>query len=159
MTGIVTFVENCGHSPAWRFIPSAVLELDEAGISFHPYQAPVWNDPCLLCSNEDGEMKGFLAYRYDHQRSTWFILLAYTRPAYRRAGVHTTLFNALVERAKKRGDILAIDSGTHSNNHAAQAAFEAQGRRKVAISYEYRLRDWLPGKPHLDVPGDQTEGQ
>ena len=158
MTNVVSFFENCGHSPAWRLIPQAVLELDASGFGFHPYQPPVWNDPCLLCCDENGNAKGFLVYRYDQQRCTWFILLAYTAPNHRRSGVHTALFQALVERARKRDDILAIDSGTHALNTAAQAAFEAQGRKQVAVSYEYRLRDWLPGRPHLDVPSsEETE--
>ncbi|NEI60955.1 GNAT family N-acetyltransferase [Rhizobium leguminosarum] len=121
-------------------------------MSFHPYQPPVWNDPCLICSDGADQPKGFLVYRYDQLRCSWFILLAYTLPAHRRLGVHSALFNALVERGRQRGDILAIDSGTHVLNKAAQAAFEAQGRKQVALQYEFRLRDWLEGASHLDVP-------
>ncbi|WP_203427904.1 GNAT family N-acetyltransferase [Rhizobium sp. BG4] len=149
---VVSYFEDCGHSPAWPLIPTAVINLDQAGFSFHPYQSPLWNDPCLICHDEEGATKGFLVYRYDQQRCAWFILLAYTLPNYRRLGVHTILFETLVERGKMRGDILSIDSGTHVLNKAAQAAFEAQGRKQVAVHYEYRLRDWLPGKRPVDLP-------
>lgn len=152
MSNSILYFENCGHSPAWRIIPSALLDLDSAGLLFHPYQSPVYNDQCLLCVDDGGQAKGFLVYRYDDQKCSWFILLAYTLPAYRRTGVHTALFDALVERGRKRGDILSIDSGTHVLNKAAQAAFEAQGRNQTAIMYEFRLRDWLPGESHLNVP-------
>ncbi|MNV84066.1 Acetyltransferase (GNAT) family protein [compost metagenome] len=147
----VSFFENCGHSPAWPLIPHALIELDRDGLAFHPYQAPAWNDPCLLAIDDTGNAKGFIIYRYDQQRSSWFIMLAYVEPAYRREGIHSALFRSLVERAEKRGDILSIESGTHAKNLRAQAAFEAQGRTKVAISYEYRLRGWLDGKPHLEI--------
>ena len=151
MTRSILYFENCGHSPAWPLIPRAVNDLDQAGLSFHPYQPPVWSDPALVCTNQTGQAKGFLIYRYDKQRCSWFILLAYTLPSHRRTGVHTALFEALVERGRKRGDILSIDSGTHVANEAAQRSFEAQGRKRTAITFEYRLRDWLEGGSHLDV--------
>ncbi|WP_458382528.1 GNAT family N-acetyltransferase [Rhizobium anhuiense] len=127
-------------------------ELDKAGMSFQPYMPPAWNDPCLICVDDSGNAKGFLVYRYDEPRCSWFILLAYVVPSSRRHGVHTELFAALVERGKKRGDILSIDSGTHVKNVPAQKAFAAQGRRATAIHYEYRLLEWLPGASHLNVP-------
>ena len=147
----ISFFQDCGHSPAWQMIPTVLVELDQAGLGFHPYQGPVWNDPCLISHDQTGKPTGFLVYRYNSERSSWFVMLAYVIPEARRQGIHTALFQGLVERARKRGDILMIESGTHIDNTRAQAAFEAQGRKKVAISYEYRLLDWLPGKSHLDL--------
>lgn len=152
----ISYFENCGHSPAWPLVPRAMLDLDQSGIGFQPHVSPVWNDPCLV-SIEDGKPKGFLIYRYDEQKCSWFILLAYVLPLYRRQGIHTALFRGLVERAERRGDILSIDCGTHQDNLPAQAAFEAQGRKKVAIMYEYRIKDWITGKPHID-PNLRAEG-
>ncbi|RVH26530.1 hypothetical protein CN200_03995 [Sinorhizobium meliloti] len=60
--------------------------------------------------------------------------------------MHTALFNALVDRANKQGDIFSIESGTHANNLAAQAAFEAQGRTNESINYSFHLKDWGDGK-------------
>ena len=147
----ISFFQDCGHSPAWQMIPSVLVELDQSGLGFHPYQGPVWNDPCLMSHDEAGRPTGFLVYRYNSERSSWFVMLAYVIPEARRQGIHTALFQALIDRARKRGDILMIESGTHIDNLTAQAAFAAQGRKKVAISFEYRLLDRLPGKSHLDL--------
>ncbi|WP_234889976.1 GNAT family N-acetyltransferase [Sinorhizobium medicae] len=66
-------------------------------------------------------------------------------PDHRRKGINTALFNALVERVTKRGDIFSITSRTHAKNLAAQAAFEAQGRTKEFIEYSFRLKDEIVG--------------
>ncbi len=147
----VKLFDNAGHSPAWPLVPHAMLDLEAQGFGFQPHVAPVWNDGCLAAINDDGEAMGFLIYRYDSFKCSWFIMLAWVAPAHRRKGIHTAMFTALVERAKKRGDILAIECGTHIDNVAAQAAFEAQGRTKTAIMYAYHLRDWLDGKDPADT--------
>lgn len=105
----------------------------------------------MAAVGEDGQAIGFLIYRYDDLKCSWFIVLAWVLEEHRRKGIHTALFTALVERAKKRGDILSIDCGTHINNVAAQAAFEAQGRAKTAIMYSFHLKDWLDGKEPTEV--------
>jgi ribosomal protein S18 acetylase RimI-like enzyme len=148
----IVYFTDCGHSPAWPKIPAAMLELDKRGFGFQPSCAPVWNDPCLVALDAQGSVCGFLCYRYDQMKCSWFILLSYVEPASRRQNVHSQLFKSLVERAETRGDILAIECGTHIDNLPAQAAFEAQGRKRTAVMYEYRIAHWLEGKPHLDVP-------
>lgn len=143
--------DNCGHSPAWPMVPSAMLDLQAQGLAFEPHQAPAYNDGCLVAVDENGASVGFLAYRHDDLKCSWFIMLAYVAPQHRRKGIHTALFSALVERATKRGDILAIESGTHVNNKAAQAAFDAQGRERQAIMYTYKIKDWMDGNDPLEV--------
>ncbi|WP_234836035.1 GNAT family N-acetyltransferase [Sinorhizobium meliloti] len=61
-------------------------------------------------------------------------------PEHRRKGIYTALFYALRDKAQEQGNIFSILSGTHPNNLAAQAAFEAQGRRKEYIMYSYPTR-------------------
>lgn len=156
MTFEICYFPDCGHSPAWPLLPTAMLELDRIGFGFQPFCAPAWNDPCLTAVDADGRTVGFLCYRYDQMKCSWFILLSYVDPAYRRRSIHSQLFKSLVERAEARGDILSIDCGTHVDNHPAQSAFEAQGRKRTALMYEYRIRDWLEGKPHLDIPKEQS---
>lgn len=143
--------DNVGHSPAWPFIPHAQVELDSVSMYFQPAVGPTYSDPCLIMFNEDDEVMGYLVYQSDSRRSTWWIALAYTLPGHRRKGVHSALFTALVERAKLRGDILAIESGTHVNNKAAQAAFEKQGRIPISISYAYDIKNWVDGKPYTEI--------
>lgn len=152
----ICYFTDCGHSPAWPLIPAATLELDRTGFGFQPFCAPAWSDPCLVAMDAKGSAVGLLCYRYDQLKSSWFILLSYVDPDYRRQSIHTRLFRSLVERAEARGDILSIECGTHVDNLPAQLAFEAQGRKRTAIMYEYRIRDWLAGKPHLDIPKEQS---
>ncbi|MDX0487524.1 GNAT family N-acetyltransferase [Sinorhizobium medicae] len=147
----VRFYENCGHSPAWPLVPRAMIDLEDRGVDFQPHVSPVWTDACMAAIGEDGKAIGFLIYRYDQVKCSWFIMLAYVVPEHRRRGIHTALFSALVDRAKQRGDILSIDCGTHVKNTAAQAAFEAQGRAKIAIMYSFHLKDWADGKESTEV--------
>ncbi|WP_412549711.1 GNAT family N-acetyltransferase [Sinorhizobium medicae] len=147
----VRFYENCGHSPAWPLVPRAMIDLEDRGFDFQPHVLPMWNDPCMAAISDDGSPMGFLIYRYDEVNCSWFVMLAYVVPEHRRTGVHTALFSALVDRAKQRGDILSIYCGTHVNNTAAQAAFEAQGRAKKAIMYSFHLKDWADGKEPTEV--------
>lgn len=147
----VQMFNDAGHSPAWPLVPHAMVDIEKMGFDFQPHVAPAWNDPCMAAIDEHGRAIGFLIYRYDAVKSSWFIMLSWVKPEHRRKGVHSALFNALVERAKKRGDILMIDCGTHVNNHAAQAAFAAQGRAQTAIMYSYHLKDWTDGKEPTEV--------
>lgn len=147
----IEFFNDAGHSPAWPLVPHAMIDIEKMGFDFQPHVAPAWNDPCMAALDEQGKAIGFLIYRYDAMKSSWFIMLAWVPEEHRRKGVHTAMFNALVERAKKRNDILMIECGTHVNNRAAQAAFEHQGRKAYAVMYSYHLRDWLTGKEPTEV--------
>jgi GNAT superfamily N-acetyltransferase len=148
---LITFHENVGHSRAWAFVPDCLAELLREGLSQPQYEGPVWNDAALIATNEFHEYMGHIVYRPSEVRASWWIMQSYTRPTARRQGVHAALFKALVQRAKEKGDVLCIDSGTHADNLVAQHAFQKQGRRVVGIFYEYRLKEVLPGKaPHKD---------
>jgi len=150
MTPPIRQFDNVGHSPAWPLIPAAMAELETMGFGFHPSHPPVWHDHCLVLLH-DYEVRGFMVYRHEEALASWFILLAWVSPVWRRSGIHTALFSALVERAEARGDILSINSGTHPDNLPAQAAFEAQARNKSAIMYRYPIREHLAGRPYLDL--------
>ncbi len=63
---------------------------------------------------------------YDCGPENWSILLGYVLPEHRWKGICTALFYALRDKAKEQGNIFSILSGTHPNNLAAQAAFEAR---------------------------------
>ncbi|WP_322883131.1 GNAT family N-acetyltransferase [Sinorhizobium medicae] len=138
----IRFYEYCGHSPAWRLVAHAMVDLGERG--FHGPR-PAWpssKSPCMAAIDKDGKAIGLITYAGE---TIWTIQLAYVSPEHRRKGIHTALFNALVDKAKKQGDIFSIETVTHVNNMAAQAAFEAQGRIKESINYSFRLKDWGDG--------------
>lgn len=146
----IEMYNEVGTSPAWPLIRVAETELVKNGLAFHPVVSPAYNDPVLVAS-EDGAILGFIIYRTDMVKSTWFIILAWVAPEFRKEGIHTKLFETLVARARVRGDIRAIESGTHINNYAAQAAFARQGRKAIAISYEFPIKEYLDGKDPLVI--------
>ncbi|ASP84777.1 GNAT family N-acetyltransferase [Sinorhizobium meliloti] len=140
----IQFYENCSQSPASRLVPQASTYLEESGFALgrrgpHP---PVFTDPCVAAIDEDGRAIGFMIYRGE---MLWNIDLSYVVPEHRRKGIHTALFDALVDKGLQKGNIVSINCMTHANNLAAQAAFEAQGRTKEYIMYSYRLKDEIVG--------------
>lgn len=147
----VRMFDNVGHCAVWSMIPEAMDELARMGVGFTPAEPPIWSDPCMAWIDDQGQVRGFIVYRPGEQRAEWFIMLAYVVPKWRRTGVHSELFRTLVARAEKRCDIRAILSGTHVDNHAAQAAFKSQGRKAISIMYEYVITEWLSGKDPMDI--------
>lgn len=146
----IGFYTDIGFSPAWNLVPRAMAELIDSGFAQDPSpQPPAVADPVLIAFVDDRPV-GFLAYRYDATCGSWWIMLSYVLPDHRKHGIHTRLFNSLVERAKARGDILTIKSGTHINNKPAQAAFERQGRLISGLFYDFIVRDRLEPKDILD---------
>ncbi|WP_234844297.1 GNAT family N-acetyltransferase [Sinorhizobium medicae] len=85
---------------------------------------------------------------YDCGPENWSILLGYVLPEHRWKGIHTALFDTLVDKGLQQGNIVSINCMTHLNNLAAQAAFEAQRRTKEYIMYSYPLKDRGDGKSH-----------
>lgn len=150
----IRWFENCGHCAVWSMIPEAMDELARMGLGFVPADPPAWSDSCLAWVDDSGQIHGFLVYRPNEQRAEWFIMLAYVVPRWRRTGLHSRLFRTLIERAETRGDIRTILSGTHVDNHAAQAAFKAQGRKAISIMYEYVIKEWLQGSDPLEIKGN-----
>ncbi|AEG57184.1 hypothetical protein [Sinorhizobium meliloti] len=100
----------------------------------------------MAAIGEDGKAMALLTYVCVGEEIT----LGYTATRSSTEGTHIVLFNALVDRATKQGNIVSIDSRTHANNLAAQAAFEAQGRTKEYITYTYPLKDRRDGKGPTD---------
>lgn len=147
----IKYYDNIAHSPVWEMIPRAMEELECMGYGFAPAFPPAWNDSVIVVENDAGNSVAFMAFRRDEVRGSLYILLAHVDPAYRREGVHTMMFEALVARARAMGNILSIDSGTHINNTPARRAFEKQGRVATAITYEYRIKEFADGKKVDDL--------
>lgn len=150
MTISIKMFDNQGLSPAVTMAQRMHLELLDAGMAHTANPLPVWNDPALVAYDDETPV-GAMIYRHDAVQGSWFILCAYVIPERRRQGIHSLLFNTLVARARQRGDINAIMSGTHVRNIASQRSQEAQGRRAYAIYYEYRLSEFEAAKDPLEV--------
>lgn len=121
--------------------------LQENGFGGREPDPPNFNEPCMVAIGEDGE-----ANRLDHLRLRPGELEHLARLRAARASMErylrTALFYALRDKAQEQGNIFSILSGTHLNNLAAQAAFEAQRRTKECIMYSYPLKDRGDGKSH-----------
>ncbi|MDX1065994.1 GNAT family N-acetyltransferase [Sinorhizobium medicae] len=139
----IRFYENCGYSPAQRLVALAMVEIEERGFHGRRLGWPMPETPCMAAIDKEGNAIGLLTY---FGESDWQIVLAYVSPEHRRKGIHTALHTALVDKAKKQGNVFSINSNTHVNNLAAQAAFKAQGRVKEFINYSFPLKDWGDGK-------------
>ncbi|RVI55196.1 GNAT family N-acetyltransferase [Sinorhizobium medicae] len=140
----IRFYKHYGRSPAWQLVPQAMTYLQESGFAGRSDLPPDFTESCVVAIGEDGKAIGFLTY--DCGRESWIITLSYVVPERRRKHIHTALFYALRDKAIEQGNVVSIDSTTHVNNLAAQAAFEAQGRTKESINYTYSLKDSSDGK-------------
>lgn len=151
---MIRYFENASSSPLFHLVPRAVLELLSEGL-LPDYDPTVvyGNDAMFVSYDEDtGKPVAFLAYRPDAMRSSWWILLSYTLPAYRSLGHHTRLFEACIDRAKSKGDIKRIDCGTHVHNHAAQDAFARQGRVMIGQTWSFEIRPAADGETVQVLP-------
>ena len=147
----ISLYENCSHSPAWPMVPDAISELLRNNFSDTTCEYPAWNDVALVAFDDANNPIGFIIYRYYDFNASWFIMLAYVKPEHRRKGVHTALFESLVGRARERKDIREIRCGTSVHNHAAQAAFEKQGRKPYAIYYGFEVPGWTAAKDPMEI--------
>lgn len=149
----VKFYKNAVSSPAWGMIPFAVAELVGEGlIGRYTHDQAHPNDAMFVAFDDDETPIGFIVYRPNALMAEWWIMLSYVDPSQRSQGVHTKLFEAVVERAKSKGDVLTIACGTHVNNIDAQTAFKRQGRVLTGFIYTFRVRGAADGETVIVAP-------
>ena len=132
--------DNIINTPCWKLLPVALAEIHALGYSSDTNHMPGFDEAVFYAENEVGPV-GFLTYK-EWTVGIWAIGTSWVAPEFRRAGIHTTLFNNLVERAKAKG-IMKITTGTHVKNTRAREAFHKQGREPTYIHYEYRVFEAL----------------
>lgn len=120
--------------------------LQESGFGGQEPDPPNFNEPCMVAIGEDGEAIGLIIY--DCGPENWSILLGYVLPSID-GKVSTPLFSMPFATSPRARKYLFDPFGTHPNNLAAQAAFEAQGRTKEYIMHSYPLKDRGEGKSPL----------
>lgn len=86
-----------------------------------------------------GKVVGVLAYRAPDWLRRISIEVGYVLPEFRRRGIYTSLFEKLVEVSIEGGFAVCIWGGVDIRNTAMQRVAEAQGRKLVALEYEYPL--------------------
>jgi len=94
---------------------------------------------------EDGKAMALLTYVCVGE--SWEITLGYTAPDHRRKDIHTFLFMPLSTEPQGSGISFRL-TPVRTNNLAAQAAFEAQGRTKAYITCTYPVKDRRRQRAH-----------
>jgi GNAT superfamily N-acetyltransferase len=140
MSRYVQSLKSIFSSPVWDLIPYAKVELNECGYNIRQ-DWPISTDSSCLIAYEQGEIAGFLVYSTVKEAKYYWINLSYTLPKFRRSGVNTLLFNALVKKAEEN-NIISIRSGTHVKNKEMRNVMEKQGREPVCIEYHYTLSNY-----------------
>lgn len=134
------FAKKVIATPVWNKIPRIVADLIDAGLygpgNFFPYE-----DSHVFYALDDADtVVGFIVFYNAHMTEDWFIQMAHVRPEYRGRGIHSAIFNHVKSYAKKENGV-SISSGTSVHNTEAQRAFERQGRKLVAYTYVYDIKD------------------
>jgi ribosomal protein S18 acetylase RimI-like enzyme len=91
-------------------------------------------------SQESGETPpvGVLTWSELAYANEVFVMLAYVVPACRRRGVHTAMFNALVEKAQALKRPI-ITGSTSVHNRAAREMMKRQGREETSVNTRFRV--------------------
>ena len=98
-----------------------------------------YDDEVIICLVH-GEPVGIITFWITEWNETVFIRIAYVKPAYRRRGIHTSMYRKLKEMARKKG-AKRIYSGVSVNNSAMLALAKKQGRELVAHMFLDELED------------------
>lgn len=91
----------------------------------------------------DESIIGFIIFRHDEKAVGATLCHGYVLPDYRRRGVYSQLWNALIDELRKRG-ARRIFSGTHLNNAPTRAFWAKTGRREEFVTSEYEIPDSKP---------------
>ena len=107
-----------------RLLPGASAVLDDETKGFY------------LVAEADGQVVGQLMVTYEwsdwRNGVFWWIQSVYVEAAYRRRGVYTRLHGAIVEQAKKAGDVCGIRLYVEENNENAQRSYRRLGMSRTA---------------------------
>jgi GNAT superfamily N-acetyltransferase len=96
-----------------------------------------WDHKVIVAQNK-GTAVGVMTWYDEEHLSRLWINLAFVRPDFRRRGVHTIMFQELVEKAKELGR-WRIGAGTFVGNTKSLAAMKKQGRILKYSMTEYKV--------------------
>jgi len=95
-----------------------------------------WEQKAILALRENAVPVGVLTWSDQPWNASVFVNLAYVKLAFRRTGVHTAMFDALVERARELGRPTIL-SGAMKTNNVSRHAMKAQGRVEYAVMTKF----------------------
>ena len=98
----------------------------------------------IVCTNERDEPIGYIAFTYQTWNRSYHICGAYVVEHLRGNGIHTKMFDTLIEHAKNREEkVINIVTQVSINNKESIKAMERQKRILTMHTYEYPLMDWM----------------
>lgn len=122
--------EGISHTPANIYALKAFCELIEEGQADNvPWLS---YDDNAITASLDGAVVGILVWRKTLWTKSIIIKLGYVSNGFRGAGIYTSLWNELLEIAKKE-KIFNIDGATHIDNKTMRAVARKQGRTEFAV--------------------------
>ena len=124
------------HAALCRAYFQCRFELAQAGLTDGDLSGPD-DESLALVIEHQGDVIAFTIYNEAEDKSFW-ISHSWVAPDFRKQGLHTALFNKLVQIARKSG-IKKIQSCHNAKNKAAAAAFLKQGRTAELVQYTYAV--------------------
>ncbi len=136
--------DTCYGCPALPALADYNAEMYRLGFNDAWIQMALPGDR-VVWTAEEGQLTAMIVYQFWGQDSrVVHIMAAWVPPAYRGLQPegfrrYDELFGVLAEYLRDEHGIARIASGTHVNNHAAQAAFARQGRQLGGLHYNYDI--------------------
>lgn len=90
----------------------------------------------LAIDQHTEELLGFISYYPWNNDQAYYVTMAFVDTQFRRNGIHTALFNALVKQAEENG-VTLIQSGANISNKASVESQTAQGRNLEGYIFTY----------------------
>jgi hypothetical protein len=125
------------NTPALRLAVRGWHELLEAGLSPCGGVLIGWDHKSIVAFEDaDGPPIGVLTWIDQPWSNQLYVMLAYVLPGHSRAGVHTAMWRAVVEKAAElKRPVIA--SGTSIGNATSRAAMASQGLLEAGVYTRY----------------------
>lgn len=130
--------EGIGGTEVFKAASRSIPDMTDIGALAGLWHYHSSKDDALYLKHK-GEIAAFLLFNEDETDHTINIVLGYVLPQYRRYGLYTRLYKALVKAAKKR-KLKAIYGTIVVGNEAMEAAARKLGRSPVTTTWKHLLR-------------------
>jgi RimJ/RimL family protein N-acetyltransferase len=127
------------RTPALKLAVQCWHELLSSDLIDDGASAVSWDQKAIVAFDDlNARAIGVLTYFDQDYTNSVAVALAYVLPGYRGMGVHTAMWQTLVEKAKelKRP---CITSSTHVDNATSRDAMRSQGRKELGVLVRYKV--------------------
>jgi RimJ/RimL family protein N-acetyltransferase len=133
-------VEKFNQHIGYALVNEANHELITKGHLSPTFNGISYDIEAIVALGENGKPLGFMAFEIAKWNMACEISLAYVVEWFRGNGLHTAMFQKLIEHATEK-KCSVITSYVDVNNHASRRAMEKQGRKLRGYHYNYPLND------------------